>query len=124
MTSIESVRVTERARDQLLTLKRRTGIKNWNTLCRWAFCASLSDERDPPEVHGRQDELMDWQTFGGPHSDVYLALLKSRCMLEHQSIDAEMLRGCFHRHLHHGIVKIVSDKSIRSPADLVTLKTA
>ena len=34
------VRVDERAKNQLTTLKRRTGIKNWNVLCRWALCVS------------------------------------------------------------------------------------
>jgi DNA sulfur modification protein DndE len=39
---IDSVRVSKQARDQLITLRRRTGIENWNVVCRWAFCASLA----------------------------------------------------------------------------------
>jgi DNA sulfur modification protein DndE len=37
---IENVRISEKAKNQLITLKRRTGIQNWNTLCRWGPCAS------------------------------------------------------------------------------------
>ena len=36
---VDVVRVDERAKNQLTTLKRRTGIKNWNVLCR--RCAFL-----------------------------------------------------------------------------------
>jgi DNA sulfur modification protein DndE len=34
---IENVRISEKAKNQLITLKRRTGIQNWNTLCRWGL---------------------------------------------------------------------------------------
>ena len=44
---IETVRTSEKGKTQLITLKRRTGIQNWNVLCRWAFCISLKDP--PPE---------------------------------------------------------------------------
>ncbi|WP_435947067.1 DndE family protein [Dryocola sp. BD586] len=33
--SIDNVRLSEKAKQQLITLKRRTGIENWNVLCRW-----------------------------------------------------------------------------------------
>ena len=37
-----SVRVNQQAKDQLIKLKRITGIKQWNVLCRWALCLSLA----------------------------------------------------------------------------------
>ncbi|EAX0453961.1 DUF1832 domain-containing protein, partial [Salmonella enterica] len=46
--SIEHVRLSEKAKQQLITLKRRTGIDNWNVLCRWAFCLSLAEKAVPP----------------------------------------------------------------------------
>ena len=39
---IETVRVSAKARDELIRLKTKTQIENWNTLCRWAICHSLS----------------------------------------------------------------------------------
>ena len=39
---IETVRVSAKARDELIRLKTKTRIENWNTLCRWAICHSLS----------------------------------------------------------------------------------
>lgn len=44
---IETVRVSEKAKVQLITLKRRTGIQNWNVLCRWALCSSLAESLNP-----------------------------------------------------------------------------
>ena len=36
MTAIENIKVSQQAKDRLTKLKRVTGIKNWNVLCRWA----------------------------------------------------------------------------------------
>ena len=42
---IEQVRVSERARVQLINIKRRTGVQNWNIICRWALAISLKDKK-------------------------------------------------------------------------------
>ena len=47
---IETVRISEKGKTQLITLKRRTGIQNWNVLCRWAFCISLKEQKEKIEV--------------------------------------------------------------------------
>ena len=41
--AVEHVRISQDARDKLIKLKRVTGIKNWNVLCRWGLCASLAE---------------------------------------------------------------------------------
>ena len=40
---IERVRISQTAEDRLVKLKRSTKIKQWNILCRWAFCRSLAE---------------------------------------------------------------------------------
>jgi len=40
---IETIRISEKGKQQLIQLKRKTGIDNWHTLCRWAFCISLAE---------------------------------------------------------------------------------
>lgn len=45
--AVEHVRVSQQAKDHLVRLKRITGIKNWNVLCRWALCVSLAEESTP-----------------------------------------------------------------------------
>lgn len=34
---IEHIRLSQQAKEQLTRLKRWTGLKHWNELCRWAF---------------------------------------------------------------------------------------
>ena len=47
---IKQVRVSQQAKDQLSRLKGKTGIKNWNVLCRWALCYSLSEKTIPTDI--------------------------------------------------------------------------
>ena len=78
MTAIDTVRVSRRAKDQLVKLKRVTGIQHWNVLCRWGFCLSLSEPGVPPatEIPSDSNVEMSWRVFGGRHADLYMALLK------------------------------------------------
>lgn len=48
--SIKHIRVSSQAKDQLIRLKTRTGIDQWNILCRWAFCLSLAEATPPTPV--------------------------------------------------------------------------
>ena len=44
---VKQVRLSQQAKDQLSRLKGKTGIKNWNILCRWALCYSLAEKTVP-----------------------------------------------------------------------------
>ena len=120
--SLEAVRLTGRAKNQLVTLKRRTGIENWNILCRWAFCMSLAEKHSPRSgtVTGENAVEMTWRTFGGEYSDLYLGLLKKRCLDEGLGTDEEVLAGQLKLHLHRGIGYLVSRKELTSIEDLVS----
>jgi DNA sulfur modification protein DndE len=76
--SFETIRLSQPARDTLVRLKRTTGIKNWNVLCRWALALSLRDSSTPlvKEIVADSNVKMSWKTFAGSYSDVYMALLK------------------------------------------------
>src|SRR3954451_19892593 len=80
--SIETVRINAQGREQLIRLKRYTGIEHWNDLCRWALCLSLAEATRPQitKTGGEGGIDMTWRTFAGAHSDLYLALLKQRCV--------------------------------------------
>ena len=82
--SIKQIRLSAQAREQLIRLKTRTGITQWNILCRWAFCLSLQQPSPPTpiEIAANSNVEMDWQTFGGDAQELYLALLKERCVLD------------------------------------------
>jgi len=78
MQSIDTIRLSEKQKQQLITLKRKTGIENWNVLCRWALCMSLADPTVPPkeDIPSDSNIEMTWKTFGGEFSHVYEAALK------------------------------------------------
>lgn len=119
--SLDTIRVSEKAKNQLVTLKRRTGLEQWNYLCRWAFCASLAEESTPPDSDIQSDSSveMTWKTFGGDYHHVYKALLKQRCKRDGYDITDENLEHQFKLHLHRGIGYLVGEDELQSIQDLV-----
>jgi DNA sulfur modification protein DndE len=102
---IETVKVSEKARIQLITLKKRTGIQNWNVLCRWAFCLSLKEETPLPNESIVTDSSveMTWRTFTGGEESLYLNLLMYRAKKDQIKIEKDELNNYFKLHLHRGI---------------------
>jgi len=121
--SLETVRVSERAKQQLIKLKRKTGMENWNILCRWAYCLSLAEPSIPPDENIPSDSNveMTWKTFGGKDENIYLALLKQRCYVDGVGTEQATLEKYFKLHLHRGISYLSNTKKIQSVADLVGL---
>jgi DNA sulfur modification protein DndE len=114
--TIETVKLSEQAKDQLIKLKRSTGIKNWNALCRWAFCTSLAEPTIPAPAKIPTDSSveMTWKVFGGPEHEIYLALLKQRCNVDGLGTSNTVLANQFKLHLHRGIGYLAADKSIKN----------
>ncbi|HEY8384216.1 MAG TPA: DNA sulfur modification protein DndE [Microvirga sp.] len=112
---IEHVRVSKQAREQLIRLKRYTGVEHWNVLCRWAFCRSLAEASAPPPARIPADSNveMTWRVFGGRHHELYMALLKERCLRDGLGVEDEVLASQFRLHLHRGIAYLASDRRIR-----------
>lgn len=117
--SIETVRVSEKGKQQLIQLKRKTGIENWNTLCRWALCLSLADRSVPPyeSIPNDSNVEMAWKTFAGKHDVLYLTLLKQR--LANDDLTNENLSDWCRIHMHRGISYLNS--KVKSETDLVAL---
>lgn len=117
---IEHVRVSQAARDQLITLKRRTGVTQWNVLCRWALCRSLAEPSPPPAVKLTLDSNveMSWRTFGGDLGDIYWGLLQMRCHQDGLPLDEDTLAQQFRLHLHRGIGYLVGDPRLSDVAGL------
>ncbi|HDX8599651.1 TPA: DNA sulfur modification protein DndE [Klebsiella oxytoca] len=118
--SIEHVRVSEKAKQQLITLKRRTGIENWNILCRWAFCISLAEKSVPPyeEINADSSIEMTWKVFAGENHRLYEALLRQRMYNDLQECDENNLNYYFRLHLHRGISYLVN--RVQSIDDLIS----
>lgn len=113
---IETIRLSQQARDQLIRLKRTTGLKNWNVLCRWAFCTSLAEPSVPTPVKIPTDSNveMTWKVFGGPYAEIYLALLKARCARDGLGTSDDVLATQFRLHLHRGIGYLFADRKLKS----------
>lgn len=114
--SLETVRLSQRAKDQLMRVKRDTGIKNWNVLCRWALCLSLAEESIPAPAKIVTDSSveMKWDTFGGEHASIYRALLIQRCVRDGLATDDESLADQLKLHLHRGIGYLFGDPRFKS----------
>jgi DNA sulfur modification protein DndE len=121
--AIEHIKLSRQAKDQLIKLKRVTGIEHWNVLCRWAFCVSLAEHSVPPPARIPADSNveMSWRVFGGRLADLYLALLKERCLRDGLPTDPETLAQQFRLHLHRGISYLFANKELRKIDDLIAL---
>ena len=120
---IETVRISEKAKIQLITLKRRTGIQNWNVLCRWALCASLAEKSEPPneEIPSDSSIEMTWKTFSGGEEELYLALIQLRATKSGLPLERESMNRYFRLHLHRGISYLVSNPKMNKIEDLIRL---
>jgi DNA sulfur modification protein DndE len=121
--TIENVRLSQAARDQLVTLKRRTGIANWNILCRWALCRSLAEPAPPPYVQLTLDSNveMSWKVFAGEYGDIYWGLVRYRCHNDGLLLDDETTATQFRLHLHRGIGYLVGDPRVTDVVGLASI---
>ena len=120
---IESLRLGSRAKNQLVTLKRKTGIQNWNVLCRWAFVMSLREPSRPRQVNeGLEGGVeMTWRTFGGDHADIYEGLLKSRLQIDGIEVSSGELTQQLRRHIYRGIGYLAATNKVADIAELSSL---
>ncbi len=121
--SIKQVRVSSQAKEQLIRLKVKTGIAQWNILCRWALCVSLAEPTPPTPINIQADSNVEmaWPVFGGNYHELFLALFKQRCVQDGLGTSDEVLRKQFQLHLHCGIGYLAAPNKLRSIADLVGL---
>lgn len=118
--SLDHIRLSSQAKEQLIRLKRITGIKNWNVLSRWAFCLSLADKTPPSASKISTDSSveMSWKVFGGEYADIYLALLKERCEQDGFGSSQDVLSQQFKLHLHRGVGYLANNRNIKNIAGL------
>ncbi|WP_327356384.1 DNA sulfur modification protein DndE [Streptomyces sp. NBC_01304] len=123
--SLETVRLSQTAKDQLVWLKRNTGMTQWNDLCRWALALSLRDSSTPlvKEVVTDSNVEMTWKTFTHPYGDIYLALLKQRCLMDGEELSDEAIARTLTVHLHRGIGYLHGRPDLRSVEQLVSTAT-
>lgn len=120
---VKQIRLSQHAKDQLSRLKGKTGISNWNVLCRWALCLSLQEPSVPQDIDIPADSNveMSWHVFGGEFHELYSALVIQRCLDDGLPTDPATLAKQFRLHLHRGISYLASPNFVRSLDDLIQL---
>lgn len=120
---MKQIRLSQRSKEKLSRLKGKTGIKNWNILCRWALCYSLSEKTIPTDVEIPADSNleMSWYTFGGEYSDLYDALVRAWCIEMGLPTDDAALQKYFRLNLERGIAHLSGTGFIKSLDELISL---
>lgn len=120
---VDNIRLSEQAKNQLVTLKRRTKITQWNVLCRWAVCCSLAEPNRPPamQIPADSNVEMSWKTFAGHYGDELWALLRARVHADGLPLDEDTLAGQFRLHLHRGIGYLAGDPRVTDITGLLSL---
>lgn len=120
---IDNIRLGQQSRDQLVRLKRITGIENWNVLCRWAFCLSIADKNAPPRLKSSGDAAveMSWKTFAGEHAEIYTALLIQRAHQEKRAATRETLSELLRIHVIRGIGFLTARRQLNGISDLLKI---
>ncbi len=123
---MRQIRLSNRAKERLSRLKGKTGIKNWNVLCRWAYCYSLKENTIPtPEnIDGDSNVEMSWYTFAGEYSELYEALIIAWCKKMDIPTDNETMAKYIKMHIERGISYLSGTNFIRELDDLLRLGAA
>ena len=118
---IKHFKLSQPEKERLIRMKARTGIQNWNILCRWALCWSLSEPSIPGGVDPLSDSNveMDWSTFAGEYAEIYEALLRQRCIRDGLGDDDSTIIRYFRLHLNRGINHYSTRDVLKGSKDLL-----
>jgi len=103
--SIDTIKLSEKQKQQLIRLKTKTGIENWNVLCRWALCMSLAEDTVPPveDIPSDSNVEMSWRVFAGEYADVYLAILRFKYEKQKAHLGDVLFTEFLKIHLNRGV---------------------
>ena len=119
---IERIRLTQAARDQLITLKRRTGITALERAVPMGALPLPRRARPAPghPYPGRQQRGDGLADFAGARGDDLWGLLRQRCHADGLPLDEDTLAHQFRLHLHRGIGYLVGDPRVTDITGLVS----
>ena len=115
----DAVRIGARGREILIKLKRYTGIAQWNTLCRVAYCYSLAIVTEPTQTPEKGDVALEieWPTFAGPIKTELAALTTARATSA--AVAEQDIARYVRSHLERGLSAIQNVRSIEEIAAMV-----
>ena len=118
---LETIRIGKQGKNQLLKLRRSTGIENWNVICRWAFCSSMKEKTVPPSFQQKLDDgvEMTWKVFAGDQSEIFAAFCWMRAKNDGFPMTNEGVANCFRAHLNRGLTFLSSGAKKKNISDLM-----
>ena len=111
---IDRVRISAIGRQQLIQIKRRTQIDQYNIICRHALMMSLEEKSNPPieNLNMSGGIEIDWKVFCGGEVAVYYNLLIMRCLQEGRAVTPDNLKLLLTLHLHRGLSYLNSNSEL------------
>jgi len=115
----DAVRISTRGREILIKLKRYTGIGQWNTLCRIAYCYSIAIATEPTQAPEKGDIALEieWPTFAGPLKVELAALTVARAKAS--AVAEQEIARFVRSHLERGLSAIQNVRSVAEMAAMV-----
>lgn len=116
------VRFCEEADQRLRNLKARTTLPA-NLLCRIGFCLSLGDLTipDPAQYPEDSPREIDRPTLTGQYDELFLALLRERCVKDGLPTSGKLFEDQFRAHMNRGVLIVY--QRVKNLADLGKLGT-
>jgi len=105
---IDRVKLTAAAKNQLITIKRRTGINHYNSICRHALCISLAatSELVIEKLNFSDGLEIDWSILTSGYGELYINIVRSS--LPETAINDDQLKDIITSHIHRGLSFIFS----------------
>jgi DNA sulfur modification protein DndE len=116
----DTLRLGKQSRDNLIKIKRITGIEHWNIICRWALLVSLREPTRPvapPETAEGGVEIA-WKVFAGDLGDVLVSLVRMRLRKDGEFPDTDS-QVAVRAHVTRGLGYLASGTETKSIADFV-----
>ena len=109
---IDVIKLSESAKNKLITIRKRTGCENWNIICRWGFLAAIkdSDKVTFENIVTDSNVEMTWRTFAGQYEKLYMALLVKELKRQGIQINKKNVNDYFKIYLHNGISILMNPK--------------
>lgn len=115
---VDHVRISTKAKEILIRVKKRTGLEHWNEICRIAYCRSLANPTPPTFTLSNSSTAIDieWKTFAGPFQNEITATTLIRAAKDKIDLQSkEAVANYFRAHLERGIASL---QNIRSLSEL------
>ncbi len=116
-----SVRLSKQTREQIATLKRRTGIRHMNVLCRWALCRSLAEPADPAIAPSDTATEIEWDVFAGVGGQLWWNLVLEGASSRGVTPSSGEAEALFRAHIARGMAYLVGDPAIKDVTSLTRM---